>query len=130
MSDDVDDKLNELREEESKGNRLDRENPQSQPDFVDALDDALESIDQGELSDTITAYDPKLAAVLQALEEDDRMDDVFDQLQEAYDGDSGLQKPSRSAIIRLAVRVGLQEGTDSVLDDLEEAVSRRQTTTI
>ena len=130
MSDDVDDKLDELRDEESQGNRLDRDNPQSQPNFVDVLDEALESIDQGELSDTITAYDPKLAAVLQALEEDDRMDDVFDQLQEAYDGDSGLQKPSRSAIIRLAVRVGLQEGTDSVLDDLEEAVSRRQTTTI
>jgi len=130
MSDDVDDKLNELREEESKGNRLDREDPQSQPDFVDALDDALESIDQGELSDTITAYDPKLAAVLQALEEDDRMDDVFEQLQEAYAGNSGLQKPSRSAIIRLAVRVGFQEGTDSLLDDLEEAVNRRQTTTV
>lgn len=130
MSDDVDDKLDELRDEESQGNRLDRDDPQSQPDFVDVLDEALESIDQGELSDTITAYDPKLAAVLQALEEDDRMDDVFEQLQEAYDGDSGLQKPSRSAIIRLAVRVGLQEGTDSVLDDLEEAVSRRQTTTI
>jgi len=130
MSDDVDDKLDELRDEESKGNRLDRDDPQSQLDFVDVLDEALESIDQGELSDTITAYDPRLAAVLQALEEDDRMDDVFEQLQEAYDGNSGLQKPSRSAIIRLAVRVGLQEGTDSVLDDLEEAVNRRQTTTI
>jgi hypothetical protein len=131
MTDDnIDDKLNELREEESKGNRLDRDDPQSQPDFVDALDEALDSISQGELSDTITAYDPKLAAVLQALEEDDQMDDVFEQLQNAYDGDSGLQKPSRSAIIRLAVRVGLQEGTDSVLDDLEEVVSQRQTTTI
>jgi hypothetical protein len=130
MSDDVDDKLNELREEESKGNRLDRDDPQSQPDFVDALDDALESIDQGELSETITAYDPKLAAVLQALEEDNQMDEVFEQLQETYEGDSGLQKPSRSAIIRLAVRVGFQDGTDSVLDDLEEAVNRRQTTTI
>lgn len=131
MTDDnIDDELNELREEESRGNRLDRDDPGSQPDFVDALDDALEAISEGEMSDTITAYDPKLAAVLQALEEDDRMDDVFEQLQDAYDGDSGLQKPSRSAIIRLAVRVGLQEGTDSVLDDLEEAVSRRQTTTI
>jgi len=131
MSDDtIDDKLNELREEESKGNRLDRDDPQSQPDFVDALDEALEAISQGEMSDTITAYDPRLAAVLQALEEDDRMDDVFEELQEAYDGDSGLDKPSRSAIIRLAVRVGLQEGTESVLDDLEVAVSRRQTTTI
>lgn len=130
MTDDIDDKLNELREEESKGNRLDREDPNSQPDFVDAIDEALEAISQDELSDTITAYDPNLAAVLHALEEDERMDEVFAQLQDAYEGDSGLQNPSRSAIIRLAVRVGLQEGTDSVLDDLEEAVSRRQTTTI
>ena len=131
MTDDnIDDKLDEMREEESKGNRLDRDDPESKRNFVDALDDALEAISEGETSDTITAYDPKLAAVLQALEEDDRMGDVFEQLKDAYDGDSGLQKPSRSAIIRLAVRVGLQEGTDSVLDDLEEAVTRRQTTTI
>lgn len=130
MTDEIDDKLDELREEESKGNRLDRDDPQAQPDFVDALDEALEAISEGDLSDTITAYDPKLAAVLQALEEDDRMEDVFEQLQDAYDGDSGLQKPSRSAIIRLAVRVGFQEGTDDVLDDLKAAVNRRQTTTI
>jgi hypothetical protein len=130
MSDDVDNKLDELRDEESTGNRLDRDNPQSQPDFADVLEEAFESIDQGESSNTITAYDPKLAAILQALEEDDRMEDIFDQLQEAYDGNSGLQNPSRSALIRLAVRVGFQEGSDGILDELEEAVNRRQTTTL
>lgn len=130
MSDDVDDKLEELRDEESPGNRLDRDDPQSQPAFADVLEEALESIDQGESSNTITAYDPKLAAIFQALEEDDRMDDIFDQLQEAYDGNSGLQNPSRSALIRLAVRVGFQEGSDGILDELEEAVNRRQTTTL
>lgn len=130
MSDDVDDKLEELRDEESTGNRLDRDDPQSQPAFADVLEEALESIDQGESSNTITAYDPKLAAIFQALEEDDRMDDIFDQLQEAYDGNSGLQNPSRSALIRLAVRVGFQEGSDGILDELEEAVNRRQTTTL
>ena len=130
MSEDVDKKLEELRNEESTGNRLDRDDPESQPEFADVLEEALESIDQGESSNTITAYDPKLAAVLQALEEDDRMEDVFEQLQEAYDGNSGLQNPSRSALIRLAVRVGLQEGSDNLLEDLEEAVNRRQTTTI
>lgn len=130
MSDDIDDKLNELREEESKGNRLDRDDPESQPGFVDVLEDALDEIDDGEISETISAFDPKLAAVLNALDEDDRMDEVFKQLQEAYDGNSGLDSPSRSAIIRLAVRVGLQEGTDDVLDDLATAVTRRETTTI
>lgn len=130
MSDDIDDKLNELREEESTGNRLDRDDPESQPGFVDVLEDALDEIDDGEISETISAFDPKLAAVLNALDEDDRMDEVFKQLQEAYDGNSGLDSPSRSAIIRLAVRVGLQEGTDDVLDDLATAVTRRETTTI
>jgi len=33
-NDDIDDKLSEMRQEESKGNRLDRDNPESQPDFV------------------------------------------------------------------------------------------------
>ena len=130
MTDDIENKLNQLREEESKGNRLDRDDPTSKPDFVDALDDALGAIERGEISDTITAYDPKLAAVLQALEEEGKMEDVFGKLQEAYEGDSGLDKPTRSAITRLAVRVGLQEGTESVLDDLTEAVKRREKTTV
>jgi len=130
MTDDTEDELAELRKEESTGNRLDRDNPEAQPSFVDALEQALADIAEGESSDTITAYDPNLAAVLNAVEDDDRMDDVFEQLQKAYDGESGLDKPTRSAIIRLAVRVGLQEGTDSVLDDLEEAVQRRETTTV
>jgi hypothetical protein len=130
MSDDIDDKLNELREEESTGNRLDRDDPESQSGFVDVLEDALDEIDDGEISTTISAFDPKLAAVFEAVCEDDRMDEVFEQLQEAYDGSSGLDSPSRSAIIRLAVRVGLQEGTDDVLDDLAPAVTRRETTTI
>lgn len=125
-----DEELRELREQESQGNRLERDNPEAQPDFVDAVEDALEAVDNGDSGDTITAYDPRLAAVLQALDDDERLDDVFEQLQAAYDGDSGLDKPTKSAIIRLAVRVGLQEGTDSVLDDLEEAVKRRETTTV
>lgn len=130
MTDETEDELAELREEESTGNRLDRDNPQAQPTFVDALEDALDEIADGDAGDTITAYDPNLSAVLQALEDDERMSEVFDQLQDAYDGDSGLDKATRSAIIRLAVRVGLQQGTDSVLDDLEEAVKRRETTTV
>ena len=68
--------------------------------------------------------------MLRALEEDDRLDDVFEQLQEAYDGNSGLDSASRSAIIRLAVRVGLQEGTADVMDDLREAINRRQSPTV
>ena len=68
---DVDDKLDELRKEESKGNRLDRDNPQSQPDLADAIEDSLDKVDQGEMSDTVTAFDPTLAALLDALSKHD-----------------------------------------------------------
>ena len=130
MTDNTDEELQKLREKESKGNRLDREDPQTQPDFVDAIEEALDAVAEGEESDTVTAYDPRLAAVLEALEKEQQMENVFEQLREAYEGNSGLTNPSKSAIIRLAVRVGLQEGTDSVLDDLEEAITRQQTTTV
>jgi len=130
MSNDIDEKLDELRKEESKGNRLERDDPTSQTGFVDAIDDALGAIDRGERSDTITAFDPKLAAVLQALDDQEQMDAVFEALQAAYDGDAGLENASKSAIIRLAVRVGLQEGTESILDDLEKALHQRETTIV
>lgn len=130
MTDNTDEELQKLREKESKGNRLDREDPQTQPDFVDAIEEALDAVAEGKESDTVTAYDPRLAAVLEALEKEQQMENVFEQLREAYEGNSGLTNPSKSAIIRLAVRVGLQEGTDSVLDDLEEAITRQQTTTV
>jgi hypothetical protein len=130
MTDNTDEELQKLREKESKGNRLDREDPQTQPDFIDALEEALDAVAEGKESDTVTAYDPRLAAVLEALEKEQQMKNVFEQLREAYDGNSGLTNPSKSAIIRLAVRVGFQEGTDSVLDDLEEAITRQQTTTV
>ena len=130
MTDDIDTELDKLREEDSTGNRLDREDPQAQAGLVNALEAALEAVEQGEQSETITAYDPRLAGVLQALDEEDQLETVFTQLQAAYDGESGLDQPSRSAIIRLAVRVGLQEGTTDILDDLEQAVKNRETTTV
>jgi len=131
MSDDTNtDELDELRKQTSTGNRLEADDPTAQPEFIDALVAALDEIDSGELSETVTAYDPKLAAVLQALEDDDQLEDVFTQLQETYNGEAGLNNPSRSAIIRLAVRVGLQEGTADVIGELREAIERRQTTTV
>lgn len=130
MTDDTDERLEELRNQESRGNRLDRDDPQSKPDFAGTIESALDAVENGDQQDTITAYDPKLAALLHALDEDQQMDDVFEQLKTAYDGDSGVDQVSRSAIIRLAIRVGLQEGTETTLEDLGRAIERRQTTTV
>lgn len=127
---DTEERLEELRKEESTGNRIDRDNPQNQPDFVDAIADALDDAKNGDASETITGYDPSIAALLQALEDEGRLEDVLEQLQAAYDGDSGITKASRSGVMRLAVRVGLQEGTDGTMDDLREAISRQQTPTV
>lgn len=130
MSENDNPDLEALREEASTGNRLEADDPTAQSDFVDALVATLNSIEDGDSSETVTAYDPRLAATLEALEDDGQLEDVFNQLCDAYDGDAGLDTASRSAIIRLAVRVGLQEGADGVMDDLREAVERRQTTTV
>ncbi len=128
---DIDDKLNELREADSSGNRLDRENPQTQSDLTDAIEASLEAADDGEISDTITAFDPTLAALLEALSEhEDEMDAVYEDLQDAYDGNSGVDQRSKSGLIRLAIRVGLQEGSEATIESLAEAISRRETTTI
>mgnify|MGYP000660487670 CR=1 FL=1 len=127
---DTEERLQELREEESTGNRIDRDNPQTQPDFVDELVDALDKADDGDISETITAYDPTLAALLTALDEDDRLEEVVGELQDAYLGDAGISKATRSAVIRLAIRVGLQETSSDVMEDLAEAIQEQQTPTV
>lgn len=125
----TDDDLQELREQESRGDRMDRD-AAAQNDFVDELIDALDRADDGEVSETITAYDPTLAALLTALDEDDRLDEVVGELQESYDGDAGISKATRSAVIRLAIRVGLQEASGDVMEDLTEAIQKRQSPTV
>lgn len=130
MTDNVDKELQELREEESHGNRLDKDNPQNQPDFVDTLERTLQASDDGDLSENLTAYDPRMVALMEGLDQEGELEAVFDDLQTAYDGDAGVDDPSRSAVVKLAFRVGLQEGTDDILDDLQTAVERRETTTI
>lgn len=127
---DTEEKLKEMREEESTGNRIDRDNPQNQPDFADALTDALDRADDGDLTETVTAYDPTLAALLTALDNDDRLEEVVGELQDVYDGDAGISKATRSAVIRLAIRVGLQEASEDVIDDLAEAIEQRQSPTV
>lgn len=128
--DDIDKKLDQLREEESQGNRLEKDSPANQPDFVDTLEASLQAADDGELSENLTAYDPKLVATLDALDQEGKMESVFEDLQAAYDGNAGLDEASNSAVVKLAVRVGLQEASGEVLEDLRTAIERRETTTV
>ena len=124
---DTEEELQALRKEDSHGTRAD---PGPEQDFVDVLVSALDAADNGEATDTISAYDPTLAAVLGALDEDEQLEATFDRLRDSYDGNSGLEEPTKSAIIRLAVRVGLQEGAGDVMEDLEAAIRQRQEPTV
>lgn len=130
MTDNTEDRLDELREQESHGNRLNRDDPSQQPDLAEHIGDALDAVEEGHRQETVTAYDPRLAALVHALDEHDQLEGVFEELQAAYDGESGIDQPSRSAIIRLATRVGLQEASDETLAALAEAIERRRTTTV
>lgn len=130
MTDNTEDQLDELREQESQGNRLHRDDPGQQPGLAERIGDTLDAIEDGDRQETITAYDPRLAALIHALDEDNQLGDVFENLQAAYDGESGVEQPSRSAVIRLATRVGLQAANDETLAALAEAIEERQTTTV
>lgn len=72
-------KLTEMRKEESHGSQLETE--ANQPDFVDAIADALTRVEDGKLSGSVSFYDPR-GALIAALQADDR-DDVARALAEA-----------------------------------------------
>jgi len=124
MTEDTDDELRELREQTDVGTRI-----QDTPDTADgdALEDAivtmLHAVDDGDVSKTLSLRDGQLAALIRGLEETGELDDVGvalrDQLGRESDDDI-----DRSEVLRLAVRVGLQEATSDVIDTAREAHAR------
>ena len=124
MTEDIDDELEELRKQTSRGNRLDEQ--ANEGDFVDHVVTMLDAVDEGERSKVLSLYDPQLAALIYALEDHpQRFREVVEALGEAQGTDVDVEEVGRTEFLKMAVRVGLRESDPDLLDEAKEAVTRR-----
>jgi hypothetical protein len=92
-------------------------------DRVEAIKNALITIDEGHAPENINLRDARLKALLVGLEETDELQKIAADLSTAVDGDLDLKTDdvSQSDIARLLLRIGLREGIPEVLEDAQEA---------
>lgn len=123
----TDDDLEQLREQTDVGNRL-QATPDEDSDNSDNLEDAivefLGAVECGEVSKTLSVRDARLTALMCALEETGKLEVTGAALQEELGRDMAPDKIDRSEILRLAVRLGLQEAAPETLESARNAYSR------
>ena len=126
MSED-DEELAALREQTSQGDRIDQAaSVEQKQDLVSSIVEELEAIDAGEEQKTLSVWDGTLAAFIRALEENpDQMEDVGRSLQQRLD--AADDQIDRSEVLRLALRLGLQEAAPEEFDAVREAVKKQAT---
>ncbi|WP_076610852.1 hypothetical protein [Natronorubrum thiooxidans] len=117
MSDDMD-VFDEL---EEKGSRVaavddDRE------EFKDRIREELAAIDDGDKQKTVSIWDGDMAAVIRALEDDGELTDLGEkvgaELQKSLGREPNIDDLDRSELLRMAFRLGMQDGAPGVIDDL------------
>ena len=124
MSDELDSELEELREQTTRDNRLSEQ--ANEPDFIEQIVAMLDDVDSGERGKILSLYDPQLAALIYALEMDDRrFNEVVGALQETANRQIDTEDVGRTELLKLAVRIGLQEAAPELLEDAQTAVSQR-----
>ena len=124
MSDELDSELEELREQTTRNNRLSKQ--ANEPDFIEQIVAMLDDVDSGERGKILSLYDPQLAALIYALETDDRrFNEVIGALQETANRQIDTEDVGRTELLKLAVRIGLQEAAPELLEDAQTAVSQR-----
>ena len=124
MSDELDSELEELREQTTRDNRLSEQ--ANEPDFIEQIVAMLDDVDSGERGKILSLYDPQLAALIYALETDDRrFNEVIGALQETASRQIDTEDVGRTELLKLAVRIGLREAAPELLEDAQTAVSQR-----
>ena len=123
MSDD--DELAALREQTSQGDRIDEASESAnQQEFVENIVAELEAIEEGEKQKTVSVWDGHLAAFIRALEDDpDRLESVGHGLQQRLDVDES--EVDRSELLRLALRLGLQQAAPEEFEAIREAAKQQ-----
>lgn len=125
MSDDAN--LEELKAQTSQGDRIDQEADQDrQHQLVDAFVDEMEAIDAGDQQKTVSLWDGNLAAFVRGLEANpEELQAVGHSLQRRFDIDES--DVDRSEVLRLALRLGLQEAAPDQFEVLREAARKHAT---
>jgi outer membrane receptor protein involved in Fe transport len=120
-----DDELQELREQTDVGTRI-----QNVPDDVEdgtlekTIVTLLDEVESGTVSKTLSLRDNRLAALIRGLEETDDLDDVGLALQNELGRDADPDMIDRSEVLRLAVRIGLQEAAPEIVEIARDAQAR------
>jgi hypothetical protein len=128
MVDDED--LAEMREElegEDSGDRADKAaSQQDRQDLVESIGDELDAIDAGDRQKSVSVWDQNLAALINALDDhDDERKQIVDDLAAELGRDPPAD-PTRSDVVKLAVRVGLSKTDSDVVEATTDAVRKRQ----
>jgi hypothetical protein len=121
----TDDELKELREQTDVGTRAEAETTDDgASELEDAIVTLLSEVQSGDVSKTLSVRDEQLAALIRGLEETESLDDVGAPLKEALGRDDGEDVTDRSELLRLAVRLGIQEAAPEVVETARDANAR------
>ncbi|MHC3382167.1 hypothetical protein [Haloarcula sp. H-GB5] len=115
--------IEELKAQTQKGRRTDAAANEQQGELSEDIQEQLEAIDDGDRK-TLAIRDESLAALFGALvERDDDLDAAVETLADAAGRD--VDDSTKSELLRLAARVGLQEAAPELWDELLEAKKAR-----
>lgn len=104
----TDKSLDELREATEKSDRVHEE--ASQGSFGERVKTALDDVDSGPKSESVSTYDKPLAAILHAMDaEDGALEEDVAALQEALGKRVDAEDAKRAHLVSLSVRYALQE---------------------
>lgn len=123
MSNSDDKSLEELRQETTKGDRLDEAPAQQrQADLQASMREHLAALDAGDRQKTVSVWDGNLAAFIAALEDHpEEMQAVGEALAAELDSEIG-DDVERSEVLRMALRLGFREAAPEHIETLREAV--------
>lgn len=121
---DTDDELEKLREQTDPGTRAEAESEEPEDDLEDAIVDVLGSIGAGETSKTLSVRDDRLAALILGLEDTAELDGIGKALNANLEQTDSDEDFDRSEVIRLAIRVGLNEAAPEVVETARDAYGR------
>lgn len=129
MDEDTQEELEKMREESVSGggDRIEAEGQSSRKDFADLIADAMEDVEDDNITKTISVWDTNMAALLHVLDEDDaRREEIAAALLDDLDRDEDASEMEKADIIRLALRSGLDGASPGILEEMREARNRQQ----